>query len=159
VELPGDLLDIPDVVLEIGSWLRGLIAVNVSWDSGEMLELAPVPSGWSVRDEHVVSPPISDSTLSGWPSSACNAGRYDEWYFFRALPESLQLQPFCNWLGMSLAKVTTLAYPGGFDLASQLDVYRPEAVVGEGTAVFVIAHDEAMVERLLSADRGGLTRR
>jgi hypothetical protein len=121
VELPGDSVGIPDVLIEIGPWLRGLTAVNVSWDSGQMLELAPLPPEWSVHDKYVVSPPIDDALLAEWPCSLANSGRYDEWYFFRAVPEGLQLQPFCNWLGMSLARVSTLAYPGGFDLGAQLD--------------------------------------
>src|SRR6185503_19696047 len=105
-EVPGERVDVRDVVRGIGSHLQGLSAVNVSWDSGKMQELAPLPAGWSVRDNHVVSPPIDDVLLTAWPQSACNSGRYDEWYFFRVVPDKLELQALCNWGGVSLASST-----------------------------------------------------
>ena len=39
VESPRDRLDVRDVLREIGSWLQGLAAVNVSWDSGRMQDV------------------------------------------------------------------------------------------------------------------------
>jgi hypothetical protein len=150
-EVPGESVDIRDVVRGMGSRLRGLSAANVSWDSGKMQELAPLPAGWSVRDDHAVSPPIDDALLTAWPQSACNSGRYDEWYFFRVVPDKLELQALCNWGGISLARSSDLAFPGGFDLAAQLETSRPEVVVGDGSALFVIATDEATVRQFLSA--------
>lgn len=150
-EVPGEQADIRDVVRCMASSLRGLSAVNVSWDSGKMQELAPVPAGWSVRGDYVVSPPIDDVMLSAWPQSTCNSGRYDEWYFFRVVPEELQLQALCNWGGVSLASSGGLAFPGGFDLAAQLEAFQPAVVVGDGSALFVIGTDENTVRQLLSA--------
>src|SRR5262249_20770682 len=135
----------------LGSHLRGLSAVNVSWDSGKMQDLAAVPSGWSVRDSYVMSPPVDDSMLTDWLQPICNSGRYDEWYFFRVVPEILNLQAFCSWGGMSLASSGELAFPGGLDLAAQLEVSEPSVVVGTGSALFVIARDEATVRQFLNA--------
>ena len=150
-EVPGERADVRDVVRSLGTLLRGLTAVNVSWDSGRMQELAAVPPGWSVRDNYVISPPVDDAMLTDWPQSTCNSGRYDEWYFFRVVPEVLELQAFCNWGGVSLASSGELAFPGGFDLAAQLEASEPSVVVGEASAVFVIAPDEATVRQFLDA--------
>ena len=148
-ETSGERMDVADVVRLLRPHLRGLTAVNVSWDSGKLQELAPVPAGWSIRDSHAVSPALDEALLTAWPQSACNSGRYDEWYFFRDVPQRLELQAFCNWLGTSLAGAADLAYPGGLDLARQLAVSAPSVVVGEGSALFVIAADEAIVHEII----------
>jgi hypothetical protein len=149
-EVPNGRAAVRDVVRGMASRLRGLSGINVSWDSGKMQELGVVPAGWSVRGKHVVSPPIDDAMLSAWPQSGCNSGRYDEWYFFHVVPDKLELHALCNWGGVSLARSSELAFPGGFDLAAQLAAAQPEVVVGEGSALFVIATDEATVRQLLS---------
>jgi hypothetical protein len=149
-ELPPERAAVGDVVRALRSCLQGLTAVNVSWDSGQMQDTAPIPMGWSIRGNHVLSPPVDDAMLSSWPQSVCNSGRYDEWYFFRVIPETPQLQPFCNWQGVSLASAGDLAFPGGFDLAGQLETSQPVVVVGEGSALFVIAQDEATLRQLAS---------
>jgi hypothetical protein len=148
-EVPGERLDVRDVVRVLGSRLGGLRAVNVSWDSGRMQEHASLPPGWSVRDTHAVSPPLDEALLTAWPQSACNCGQYDEWYFFRVVPDKLELQALCNWGGISLASSSDLAFPGGFDLAAQLEASQPVVVVGEGAALFVISPDEATVREFL----------
>jgi hypothetical protein len=147
-EIPGEGTDVRDVVYVLRSRLQGLSAVNVSWDSGKMQEIAPIPTGWSIRGNHVVSPPIDDAMLSAWPQSACRSGRYDEWYFFRVNPEKPELQALCNWQGVSLASAGDLAFPGGFDLAGQLEAFQPEVVVGKGASLFVLSKDEATVREL-----------
>ena len=42
-----------------------------------------------------------------------------------------------------------LAFPGGFDLAAQLEEAKPEIVVGDGSTLFVIAANEAASRELL----------
>lgn len=144
VELPSDCAELREVVRALGPHLEGLHAVNVSWDSGQMHELAPIPNGWSLQGSHVVSPAITFEMLSNWPQSHCNGGRYDEWYFFSQTPSiSPPLRPFCNWGGVSLAGSEELAFPGGFDLAAQLAASRPKLVIGDGTALFLIGGQEA----------------
>ena len=150
-EAPSQKIHIRDVIRGLAPGLKGLTAVNVSWDSGKMHDLAPIPAGWAVRGDHVVSPPLDDTLLASWPQSACNSGRYDEWYFFRGVPDKLDLKALCNWGGVSLATASSLAFPGGFDLAAQLEAAQPAVVVGEGVAVFVIAKDERTVRHLLQA--------
>jgi hypothetical protein len=71
-EVPGERLQIKDVVRALGEHLRGLLAVNVSWDSGVLQELSPVPVGWAVRAGRVVSPPVDDSVLALWPQIPSN---------------------------------------------------------------------------------------
>ena len=146
-------VEVRDVIRQLGSRLRGLIAVSVSWDSGRLQELAPLPVGWSLVGDHVVSPPVDDAILANWPQSACNAGRYDEWYFFRVLPESLQLQALCNWGGVSVANARTVAFPGGLDLAAQLEAFKPAAVVGEGATLYAIALDPDTIREFLESAR------
>jgi hypothetical protein len=140
VEIPADRYDIPYVVRRIAREIIGLTAVNVSWDSGRML---PTPeqekAGWRRSGAFAVSPVVDATLASEWPASACSGGRFDEWYFFRHVDSRLKLDAFCNWGGMSLEDASALSFPGGFDLKVQLERYRPEIVVGDGTHLFVIS--------------------
>ena len=147
-ELPGEQATIRDVVRTLRTNLAGLKAVNVSWDSGKLHELGRIPAGWEICGGHVVSPALEEAGLAAWPQSHCNSGRYDEWYFFRHLPEQLSLQPFCNWYGMSLERVGELAFPGGLDMVAQLESACPEIVIGDGTNLFVIAADQSTCLKL-----------
>ena len=147
-EIPGDQAEIRAVVHSMRLRLRGLRAVNVSWDSGKMHELSAAPPGWTVEQGHVVSPPLEEAILGAWPQSQCNSGRYDEWYFFRMLPAELALQPLCNWYGIGLERAGELAFPGGFDLAAQLQRAMPDIVIGDGTDLFVLALDESALSLL-----------
>jgi len=151
-ELPTEHAEIREVVRALENRLEGLQAVNVSWDSGHMHELAPIPNGWSLCANHLVSPPLTAEMLRDWPQSGCNAGRYDEWYFFAKAPAECSLKPFCNWGGVSLARSAELAFPGGFDLAAQLATARPDVVIGDGTALFVIG-DQAACSRFAAVGK------
>jgi hypothetical protein len=147
VELPINTSDIPAVMRCLSADVIGLTAVNVSWDSGRMIPTQDQEqSGWRRVGELAVSPVINEALASNWPTSFCQGGQYDEWYFFRELPVPMKLEPFCNWGGMSLADAADLALPGGFDLQAQLDRYRPDVVVGDGTSVFVISRHRAIAE-------------
>jgi hypothetical protein len=149
VEIDPDDVDVPAVMRLLAAEAVGLTAVNVSWDSGHMV---PTPeqqrTGWRTVGEFAVSPVIDEALLSNWPASTCQSGRFDEWYFFREIDVPLSLQPFCNWLGLSLENAVDLAFSGGFDLQAQLNRYRPELVVGDGEAVFVISPRLTIVELL-----------
>jgi hypothetical protein len=147
-EASGEHADVQAVVHSLRDRLRGLRAVNVSWDSGKMHELNGTPPGWTLHGQHAVSPVLDDAELESWPQSQCKDGMYDEWYFFRVLPAELALQPLCNWYGIGLQRAAELAFPGGFDLAAQLEAAMPEIVIGEGTNLFVIALDESVCSAL-----------
>ena len=141
-EVPTEQADIRDVVQALRSRLRGLRAVNVSWDSGKMHEIGPTLPNWVVQGDHSVSPPLDDARLDDWPQSECNSGRYDEWYFFREVPGDLGLQALCNWMTVHLHEVGDIA-SAGFDLAAQLESTRPEIVIGDGAGLYLIAADES----------------
>jgi len=149
VEIPTNESDIPAVVRLLAAEVVGLTAVNVSWDSGHMV---PTPHeeqiGWRRLGELAVSPVIDDTLVSDWPASGCNGSRFDEWYFFRDIQTPLNLEPFCNYSGMSLEHAVDLAFPGGFDLQAQLDRYRPEIVVGDGKTLFVISPQLTVIDLL-----------
>jgi hypothetical protein len=147
-EVPATTLDVRDVVLGLADHLRGLVAGNVSWDSGILQELSAVPYGWRVQDGRVVSPPLDDALLASWPQSTCASGRYDEWYFWEDAVPAVTLRAFCNWMSTSLSEVEALAFPGGFDLSAQLELARPKVVVGEGKGLFVLATSEAPALKL-----------
>ena len=147
-EVPASTLEIKDLVLGLADHLRGLVAGNVSWDSGVLQELSAVPRGWRIQDRRVVSPPLDDALLAAWPQSKCPSGRYDEWYFWEETVPAVTLHAFCNWMGMSLSEADALAFPGGFDLSAQLDMARPKLVIGEGNGLFVLATSEAPVLKL-----------
>ena len=133
VEIATHASDIPAVVRLLAAEVIGLTAVNVSWGSGHMVPTSEQEQiGWRRVGELAVSPVIDDMLASNWPASACNGGRFDEWYFFREIQAPLSLEPFCNYLGMSVEDAVDLAFPGGFDLRAQLDQFRPEIVVGDG---------------------------
>lgn len=134
----------PNLVRMLAQHLRGLRAVNVSWDSGVLLPGdADVDGSWEWRDGHAVSRPIDEDLIAGWPYS--QAG-YDEWYFFRVLPRTLALQPWCNWTTAVLSEHRQMAFPGGVDLLGQLQSSAPEMVLGEGTHLYVLATQEGPVE-------------
>ena len=147
-ETPSDEGGIRAVVHSLRDRLCGLRAVSVSWDSGKLHELGNLPGGWTVEGQHAVSPALDEASLESWPQSHCNSGRYDEWYFFRTLPADLALQPLCNWYGIGVERAGEIAFPGGFDLAAQLERTVPEVVIGEGTTLFVIALDESACSTL-----------
>jgi hypothetical protein len=151
-EVDREQADIRDVVRALRSRLRGMRAVSVSWDSGKIQEIGAVPAGWAVQGEHAVSPPLEDAILEAWPQSECNSGRYDEWYFFRAVPDQLRLQALCNWATVHLQAVAEIAYPGGFDLAAQLALAEPEIVIGDGAGLYVIARDESAALELRNVE-------
>jgi len=153
VELPTDSSDIPAIMRRLSAQVIGLTAVNVSWDSGRMVPTREqAQSGWRRIGGLAVSPVIDEALASNWPTSSCQSGQYDEWYFFWELPASMTLDPFCNFGGMSLAHAADLAFPGGFDLQAQLDRYRPEVVVGDGSSVFVISRHRAVADLVRARD-------
>ena len=153
IEMPTDSSDIPGVIRRLSTHVIGLIAVNVSWDSGR---LVPTPEqeqiGWRRVGELAVSPVIDETLASNWPTSFCQGGQYDEWYFFRDLPVPIKLDAFCNW-AVSLASAADLAFPGGCDLHAQLDRYHPEIVVGDGASVFVISRWRSVTDLFRASDR------
>jgi hypothetical protein len=148
-EIGGEHLGLKEVIAALTPHLLGLVAGNISWDSGFLQELSRVPPGWKITSGRVISPPLDPDLLATWPQSELEGGRYDEWYFWRSEPPALELDAFCNWLGTSLSKAEDLAYPGGLDLAAQLALADPEVVVGRGTFTYVIAKSEAPMRRLL----------
>jgi hypothetical protein len=152
-ERSGETLMIRDVVSGLGDHIKGLVAVNVSWDSGVLQDVAGLPVGWHVRDGRAASPSIDDQVLATWPQSACCDGQWDEWYFFRTPPSTAEAGAFCNWGGMSLGDHQSLAYPGGLNLAEQLERLQPDVVIGEGRSLFVVARDDAVVAAFLALER------
>ena len=145
-EISGDDISVGNMLRAIAAHLVGLVGVNVSWDS-RLLEVTPAlaAGGWRTVDGFAVSPVIDRIAAEHWPTSDCQDGRFDEWYFFREVPATLDLRAFCNWCGMSLENARDLAFPAGVDLDDQLRRYAPELVIGEGTrGVFVITQSEAL---------------
>lgn len=134
----------PDLVRLLGEHLRGLRAVNVSWDSGRLSPSdTEADASWDFHGGYAVSRPIDDDLLAAWPYS--QAG-YDEWYFFRVVPSALELQPWCNWATAVLSEHRKMAFPGGVDLLGQLQGTEPEMVLGEGTHLYVLATQEGPVQ-------------
>jgi hypothetical protein len=154
VEIPRDHYDIPFVVQHLACAVNGLTAVNVSWDSGRMVPTSEQENaGWKRMGEVTVSPVVTATLTSDWPVSSCNGGQFDEWYFFRTVEGAPRLDAFCNWGGMSLERAADLAFPGGFDLRPQLERYRPEMVIGEGTHhLFVLSLDPEVIKSIAALD-------
>lgn len=149
VEIPTHDSDIPAVVRCLAAEVVGLTAVNVSWDSGHMVPTSHEEQiGWRRLGDLVVSPVIDDMLACNWPASGCNGSRFDEWYFFRDIQTPQNLEPFCNYSGMSVEDAADLAFPGGFDLQAQLDRYHPEIVIGEGKALFVLSPRLTIIDLL-----------
>lgn len=142
------------LIRALAAQLVGLVGVNVSWDSG-LLELTPAlaAAGWTTVGRFAVSQVIDVSTAENWPISDCQGGRFDEWYFFRQVPATLELQAYCNY-AVSLQDAPALAFPGGVDLEEQLQKYEPELVVGDGEHVFAITRSEALYGILNSSGIG-----
>ena len=95
---------------------------------------------------HAVSPAVTEQLLNRWPHSACQAGRFDEWYFFRTVPTVGNIVAFCNY-SISLGSPELAGHPAAAILRVQLEQWRPEVVIGEGDRLFVISRDAKLVDR------------
>jgi hypothetical protein len=157
VEIARDDYDIPFVMQHLASAVSGLTAVNVSWDSGRMIPTSEQEDGgWRRIGDLAVSPIVTATMASDWPVSSCNGGQFDEWYFFRTVEGAPKLDAFCNWGGMSLERAADLAFPSGFDLRAQLERYRPEIVIGEGTQyLFLMSLDPEVIKSVGALDENG----
>jgi hypothetical protein len=130
-------LVISDVVRQLSTFLYDTVAVNVSWDSGRMRpSVERLAESWLWSNGVAVSPRLDEKLTEHWPRSGCG---FDEWYFFRSLPASLELEAFFNWTNASIKDWHSLAFK--FDLAEQIRRSQPEVVLGEGNRIFVIAQD------------------
>ena len=81
---------------------------------------------------------------------------WEEWYFFSALPQNLNLSAYCNWGGLSIGDWPDLVGTNnGFDLKGQLEIAAPTVVLGEGQRLFAITPTIDWVEdvRKLLEDR------
>jgi hypothetical protein len=79
-------------------------------------------------------------------------GGFEEWYFVSALPSELNLSPFCNWTGLSIADWAVLVnVPTGLNLREQLESARPYAVLGMGERLFGISSDRTLIEEFEQA--------
>jgi hypothetical protein len=135
-----------DIVSALRKSFLGLFAVCSSWDSGMLRPDTMAVPGWRMLQGHAASEALTDALIDAWPQSDCG---YDEWYLFQQVPQLGRLHAFCNWGAISLAQAGVLReLPSGFDLANQLDQYRPHAVIGDGARVFVIAPDAGLVTKV-----------
>jgi hypothetical protein len=133
---------LPDVARRLSPFLAGLTAVNVSWDSGKLNPSEEqLRSGWQIVQGYAVTPRIDQTLTDKWPHSGCG---FDEWYFFKSLPSTLEMQAFCNWLRVSLKEFERIAFK--FDLREQLRRCQPELVLGEGYGICILAKDSRIVE-------------
>jgi hypothetical protein len=137
-----------DAVRNLRCHLIGLRAVNVSWDSGLLVPSdAEKRKGWVIEEGRAVSPVIDNGVIDGWPW--CDGG-FEEWYFFSRLPPKLNLSAYCNWTGLSIADWAALVdVPAGLDLRQQLEMARPDAVLGMGERLFAISTNPALIADLL----------
>src|SRR5262245_31767554 len=104
-------LTVDDIVGALAHHLRGLRAVNTSWDSGLLAVSDDLrAAGWQTRGQHAVSPPVTDEMAAHWIRSSCG---FDEWYFLKAAPAEVRLRPWCNHAGVSLKDHAMLAFPEG----------------------------------------------
>ena len=144
-----DTFALPDAVRGLKHHLKGLRAVNVSFDSGLLvLSHADVSNGWLVEQGRAISPVIDDGVIETWPW--CDGG-FEEWYFFSRLPEDLELSAYCNWMGRSLADWASLVeVPTGLNLRRQLETAQPDIVLGEGERLFAISRNRALIHDFLT---------
>ena len=136
-----------DAIRTLRRHLIGLRAVNVSWDSGLL-----VPSederrqGWTIEQGRAISPRIEDELIEAGPWG--EAG-WEEWYFFSALPQNLNLSAHCNWGGLSIGDWPELVgTSNGFDLKTQLEIAAPTVVLGEGQRLFAITPNAGWIEEI-----------
>jgi len=107
---------LPDVTRRLSLFLVGLIAVNVSWDSGKLNPSEEQLSmGWQIVQGYAVTPRIDQILTDNWSRSGCG---FDEWCFFKSLPSTLEMQAFCNWSRVSLKEWESISFK--FNLREQL---------------------------------------
>ena len=67
---------------DLAPQIVGLLAVNVSWDSGHLTPSAEQRrAGWNRVGEFPVSAVVDLPRAHSWPTSYCQNGRFDEWRF------------------------------------------------------------------------------
>ena len=121
-----------DLLVEIKPLIIGARAVNTSFDSGilgsKKMRLAEedIALGWTTINGRAVSPAIDDQNLAKF----LYTDSYDEWYFFKNVPEDFNAVAFCNFLGLSLERADELNFEGGCDLVTALKKYKPIAIAG-----------------------------
>ena len=98
-------------------------------------------------------PPCLPPSLPNGPRLVARVGDSMNGYFFRSVDAAPELDAFCNWGGMSLEHASDLAFPGGMDLLAQLEGYRPEIVIGDGTHLFVISRQPHIIESVRALDQ------
>jgi len=135
----------------------GFRGVCSSWDSGELDPKASSLVSWQLKGKHAVSPMIDLSLAKSWPGSSCG---FDEWYFFRNVPDEPELSALCSW-GVSFGEASALRdVPSGFDVQLQLDRYKPQhAVPGDGHRLFLVTtKDRALLNEFVRESRRRRTR-
>ena len=151
--VPSDHFALPDAVRSLKHRLKGLRAVNVSFDSGLLVPSDAEVSngGWLLEQGRAISPVIDDVVIETWPWGDCG---FEEWYFFSRLPEDLGLSAYCNWTGISIADWASLTeVPTGLNLRRQLETAQPDVVLGEGQRLFAISPNRALIDDFLTACR------
>jgi hypothetical protein len=106
-------------------------------------------AGWKLLDGVAVSDALDNDLLTSWPESDCG---FDEWYFTRDAIMAFPLEAICNHAGLSVGEVDVLLeFPNPVDIAAQLERVDPLAVIGEGTATYVITPSEAVLGAFVRA--------
>jgi len=125
-------LYLKDMLLEIKELIIGTRAINTSFDSGALgsesfsLLDSDFINGWESINNRAVSPIITESFLD----SFLYTDGYDEWYFFKEVPQSFDATAFCNYAGVTLDRAEELNFEGGCDLVSALNEFKPIVVAG-----------------------------
>ena len=132
-------LIIPHLISWLKPILKGLYALNTSFDSGLYLPTKlDIQLGWSRIGDRAISPPLTESILDSFPDKnmGSECAGYNEWYFFRDYPKGVPTGVFCNWQGLSIAKHADVKFLHDFEA----DIHRclPELVMGEGTFLYLI---------------------
>ena len=143
-------LFVEGVVRDLRSYLLGLYALNVAYDSGRLGERVAAPPEWEKLGSYALSPLITETAALDWPHSDCG---FDEWYFFDAVPTGSigHIEAFCNWAySWSLSQWEGVRRAeNGFDLEKQLERIHPRIVIGAGNRIFALSTSEDVINRFL----------
>ena len=130
---------VPDIVSHLKQILKGLYALNTSFDSGLFIpKESDLQAGWSQIGKQAISPQLTDSLLDRFPNEKYfhDCGGFEEWYFFRQHPLEVPTRGFCNWVANTMENHGDVKFSHDFEG----DIHRcqPELVIGEGYTLYLI---------------------
>lgn len=132
-------IDFKEILISLDKDLKGLRAINTSFDSGLYKPNEnDFHAGWELINHHAVSPLLTAFVLSTFPQS--HEAYCDEWWFFSQVPINFsQVPAFCNYISNRIQDWQKLEFEKGAMLNFNLKKYNPKFVLGNNEWTYLVS--------------------